>query len=197
MKRLALLAVIAVFVLVGCGGGGGGGGGGSICPSIYNGTYTGQFIYEYQTTAIPPQTVTGNFQLTVQLSCVGIANGIIAHFVTSATNSDPYFGCQGGCSLSPNSGSFFNLPEHPPTTPSNPSERGEGLAIQFPNKTLLVTSNFAGNLNVSADGRHLSNSLDPSIENSTWGAESLSLPPKYFLPDAINIKYKSWSLTKN
>jgi hypothetical protein len=152
---LVAMTMVAVVVLIGCGGGGGDGGddGGSTCPSIYNGTYSGQFLYEYQTTAIPPQTVTGSLQLTVQLSCVGIAKGYIAHTVTSATNSDPYFECQGGC-IPTFGASVFNLPENPPTTPSNPSQLGEGLAIQFPNKTLLATDNRLGALSVSADGRH-------------------------------------------
>lgn len=199
MKKFTFI-ILASF-LIGCGGGGGDGGdgGGPVCPSIYNGTYTGQFLYEYQTTAITPQTVTGSFQLTVQLSCKGIINGSILHEVTSAINSDPYFGCQGGCTpISPVGTinlSGFMLPENPPTTPLNPSHVGDGLAITFPNKTLLVTSNTFGEISVSADGKILSSSLDPANPNITWEAGSWSGDD--FLPGAVNIKYKSWSLTKN
>ena len=195
MKRLALLALIAMFVLIGCGGGGGdsGDGGGPVCPSIYNGTYTGQFLYEYQTTAIPPQTVTGSFQLTVQLSCMGIAYGSIAHEVTSATNSDPYFGCQGGCTpISPIGTinlSAFILPENPQTTPLNSLQVGDGLAITFPNKTILAT---VGEISVSADGKILSSS--PANPKYTWVAGNLS--GDSFLPGAVDFNINSWSLTK-
>lgn len=175
--------------------GGGGGGGGVGCPSIYDGNYIGEFKYVYyvkgQDNNYSP--VLGSFQLTLTLKCLATAAGSTVLNVTHAVCSDPNFGCQlGGCS--PITPSVATLPASPPTNSSNPSTAGQGILVMFPNGSSIMTSNGTGNLNVTSDGRTLSNSLDPSLVNSTWVASGGSFPSSSVPPGGPVTQFKSWSL---
>ena len=164
------------------------------CPSVYDGTYIGQFAYDWTTTDSPPSSGTGSFNLTLVLQCLATADGIVTLNITHATASEPYFGCQvGGCT--PNQGSVALLPAAPPTSPSSPSQSGEGVAILFPNGSTLGTENSSGDLNVTSSGATLSNALTGST--STWVAASTASTIAF--PDASRsvTSFKSWSLTKS
>ena len=167
--------------------------GGPGCPSIYEGTYIGQFAYDYTTAGPTPMMGTGSFNLTVTLACIATANGTVTLQITHANASDPYFGC-GVSGCTPSQASVATLPDSPPTTPSNASKSGEGISISFPNGTILGTENGVANLNVTTEGRTLSNALSGS--SSTWSA--VSLGGTVFPNDGRTItNYKSWSLTKS
>jgi hypothetical protein len=162
--------------------------------SPYEGTYIGIFSYQYETYATettPAKTVSGGFRLTITLSDPITANGLTVLQITHASCSDPYFGAQMGCT--PNFGSVATLPADPPTSPSNPSQAGMGIAILFPNGATLGTTNSPGAPSVSYGGRTISNSLDTAIQNNTWVAASLS--GNAFMPEASALKFKSWSLS--
>ncbi len=163
------------------------------CPSPFDGKYIGQFEYEYEAgdPANPPlTTVQDAVQVTVDLECITDFQGMATLNVTHVIASHPYFGCQiGGCT--PISPSVAILPSELPVSTGSPS--GSGLVIMFPNGTNLGTTNGVGALRISSDGRTISNSLDPTYENSTW------LPCcDAFPPDAQGVvRYKSWILTKS
>jgi hypothetical protein len=163
--------------------------------SVYEGTYIGIFTYEYEEygdNSNPPKTVTGGFRLTITLSSPITAGGLTVLQITHASCSDPFFGCQMGCT--PNYPSVATLPADPPTTPLHPSAAGMGIAIFFPNGATLGTANSAGALSVSFEGRTISNSLDPAIQNGTWVVVNMTTGTT-FLPEASSIKFKSWSLS--
>jgi len=160
--------------------------------SVYEGTYIGIFTYQYEDYSNPPKTVSGGFRLTITLSNPITSGGLTVLQITHASCSDPYFGCQMGCT--PNFPSVATLPADPPTTPLHPSTAGMGIAIIFPNGATLGTTNYAGALSVSYGGRTLSNSLDPAIQNSTWVVANLTTGTM-FLPQSSSIKFKSWSLS--
>jgi hypothetical protein len=158
--------------------------------SVYADTYGGIFAYSYEDDSNPPKTIPGGFRLTIKLADAGTIGGETMFKITYARCSDPYFGCQMGCT--PNEGSFVLLPAEPPTSPSNPSAEAMGIHIIFPNGTILYTDPRAGALSVSYSGMVLSNSLDPEIQNETWVALGAN---QYFLPHATKIRYTSWSLS--
>ena len=140
----------------------------------------------------PPKTVSGGFRLTITLSNPITTGGITVLQITHAVCSDPFFGAQMGCT--PNFPSVATLPADPPTTPLHPSEAGMGIAIFFPNGATLATTNFEGSLSVSYEGRTISNSLDPAIQNNTWVTTNPTTGAE-FLPQAMTIRFKSWSLS--
>lgn len=73
---------------------------------------------------------------------------------------------------------------------------GFGIMITFPNESVLGTSNYAGEMHMSSDGRIISNSL--GITDS-WGAVSL-IGPGYetvYLPVYHDIIEKTWAFTKS
>lgn len=176
-----------------------GGGGGTLgCPSVYDGTYMGQFVYVYYNKGVDGiySPVQGGFQLTLTLKCLATANGSTALQVTSANCSDPNFGCQvSGCT--PLFGSAAALPGSPPTTPFNSSQAGQGIAILFPSGASITTQNSAGALNVTTGGRILSNSLDPGIKNNTWVGIGGNFPSSSVPPGGPVTQFKSWSLVKS
>jgi Putative Ig domain len=176
-----------------------GGGGGTVgCPSVYDGTYLGQFVYVYYNKGADGNylPVQGSFQLTLTLKCTATAIGTTVLQVTSANCSDPNFGCQvSGCT--PLFGSVATLPASPPTTPFNSSQSGQGLVIFFPNGASILTQNSAGALNVTTGGRILSNSLDPSIKNNTWVGDGGNFPSSSVPPGGPVTQFKSWSLVQS
>lgn len=166
--------------------------GGVGCPSIYDGSYFGQFVYTSET-GDPPVSSTSSFNLTVELECLSVTSAAATLVVTHATASHAYFGCGvGGCT--PKTGSVALLPAEPPANPSNPSGTGHGLIVYFPNGVVLGTENSAGALTVTSDGRTLSSALDST---RTWSAVSLS-QATVFPNDASTVKSQdSWTLTKS
>lgn len=175
-------------------GGGGSGSGG--CTSPYNGKYIGTFSYTYYVKGQDDiyNPVTSSLQLTLTLKCIASAGGTTVLNITKAVCSDPNFGCQvGGCV--PVTPSMATLPADPPTNSSNPSASGQGLIIFFPDGSTIGTANSAGGLNVSSDGRTLSNSLDPSFKNTTWAASGGNFPSGSTPPGGPITEFKSWSLS--
>jgi hypothetical protein len=175
--------------------GGGGGGGNPIGCDAYVGTYIGQFKYEYyqQQQDETWKAIPSAIQLTLRFECLASAGGATVLNITHAVCSDANFGCQvGGCT--PVTPSMAMFPDDPPANSSNPSPSGHGITLFFPNGATLGTANAAGNLNVSSDGRTLSNSLDPSIQDHTWvaiaGDFAKSVPE-----GGPTAKWKSWILT--
>lgn len=184
---------------VGISGGGGSAGsvvtGGTGCPSPYEGTYIGQFAYDWVTTGAMPTMGTSSFNLTVTLACVAAAGGTATLTVTHANASDGYFGCTvSGCT--PLQGSVATLPSSPPTTPSSASQSGQGIIVLFPNGSSLATENSVGDLNVTSGGQILSNAISGST--STWSAVNLN-GATAFPNDASRsvVSFKSWSLSKS
>ncbi len=167
------------------------------CPSMYDGTYFGQFTYEWESGSPDDenrQVITDSVAVNITFECVATAAGSTVLFVTKVVADDPFFGCQmDGCT--PLMGSVGTFPEEAPTSPSNVSQNGHGIAILFPNGTSLATTNSAGSLSVSMDGRTLSNSLAPEIINQTWVAGS-GFPPAQQDGTPLT-KFKSWSLSKS
>jgi hypothetical protein len=182
-------------------------GNGVLAPSIYEGTYIGQFNakyhYIYSDSHGQSVRVDGNksFNITIELkTIVAGVNGTDVLFVTKATCSDPFFGAQFGVVPDPSTS---------PVTLPNPiqnisTQSGQGILITFPSGATLGTWNAVGALHVSSDGRLLSNSLDPSIATSTWLANKGG--QDYFLvsvPDAAAhgttvIQDKlTWAFTKS
>lgn len=160
--------------------------------SVYEGTYTGIFAYEYEDFSNPPKTITGGFRLRVTLSQPITASGVTVLQITHTDCSDAYFGAQFGCT--PNYPSIATLPADPPTSPGHPSEAGMGIVIFFPNGATLATTNTPGALNVSYEGMILSNSLDTSIQGHTWITTNPKTDTQY-LPQTSTIRFKSWSLS--
>ncbi len=78
-----------------------------------------------------------------------------------------------------------------------------GIVILFPNGASLGTANGTGELNVTSDGRILSNSLDPATQNNTWVALAPITPANlngsFPVPGLVGdeLKAKSWRLTKS
>lgn len=143
---------------------------GIVAPSIYEGTYIGQFNakyhYEYSDSKGQSVRVDGSesFNITIELKTIvaGIT-GTDTLTVTKATCSDPFFGAQFG--VVPTSPSVATLPN---PIQNISTQSGQGIQIFFPNGATLGTWNDVGALHVSGDGRLLSNSLDPSIATFSW-----------------------------
>lgn len=173
---------------------------GILGKSVYDGTYIGMFTYEYQEhrPGGEGEWITDGFRLTVTFKHIATALGITTLEITKVVCSDPHFGT-GLAGITPSVGSVATLPAEPPTTPMNPSQAGMGIAILFPNGAALLTSNRAGALRVSSDGRTLSNSLDPGIQDETWVAGTPQGPLYSGDPSGVYRLYnfKSWSLTKS
>jgi hypothetical protein len=163
------------------------------CPSVFDGTYIGQFEYEYEEgdPMDPPLTRRQEaVQVTIELECITDFQGMATLNVTHVTASHPFFGCQvGGCT--PVSPSIAILPSELPVSIGSPV--GSGVQIRFPNGTSLGTANGEGGLSISSDGRTISSSLDPAFENGTWVACCNGFPPEA----VYGTKYKSWILTKS
>lgn len=176
--------------------------------SVYDGTYIGMFVYEYAEqwydesgSLRSGEWITAGFRLTVTLESIATAGGVTTLNITSITCSDPNFGT-GLTGITPTLGSVM-LPADPPTTPMSPSQSGMGIVIIFPNGTTLATANSVGALSVGFEGRTLSNSLDPDIQDNTWVAQLAPkgpFSPGEFVGERFVhylYKFKSWSLTKS
>jgi hypothetical protein len=143
---------------------------GIVAPSIYEGTYIGQFNAKYHYIYSDSQgqsiRVDGNksFNITIELkTLVAGVNATDVLTVTKVTCSDPFFAAQFG--VVPNSPSVATLP-NPIQNVS--TQAGQGIQIFFPNGATLGTWNDVGAVHVSSDGHLLSNSLDPSIATFAW-----------------------------
>ncbi len=177
--------------------------------SVYDGTYTGTFTYEYQEEKPDAEGrfvwgpwIAARFTLTVTLRSLApdvvfrqAGATSVALPITHVVVSDPDFGA-GASGIAPLFGSAATLPLDLPTTPLNPSLAGMGMVILFPNGATLLTENRAGALSVGFDGRTLSNSLDPGIQGRTWIADTPQGPVGPPNPSGFsrNYKYTSWRL---
>jgi hypothetical protein len=175
-------------------------------PSIYEGTYIGQFNskyhYEYSDTHGQLVRVDGSrsFNITIELKTLSAGvGGADVLTVTKATCSDPFFGAQFG--VVPQSPSPATLP-NPIQNISN--QPGEGILISFPNGAVLGTWNAVGALHVSSDARLLSNSLDPSITTFAWQANkgaqdyfAASVPEAAAHGTIVIVDKLTWAFTKS
>ncbi|HEY91991.1 MAG TPA: Ig-like domain-containing protein [Dehalococcoidia bacterium] len=173
--------------------------------SVYDGTYIGMFTYEYQEHKpdgkgnwVEGEWITDVFRLTVTFKHIATVSGITTLEITEVICSDASFGT-GLAGITPSFGSVAVMPAEPPTTPINPSQDGMGVAVLFPDGASLLTENRAGALHVSSDGRTLSNSLDPGIQDKTWVAVTTQGPLYSGDPSGVyyTYKFKSWSLTRS
>jgi hypothetical protein len=183
-------------------------GNGVFAPSIYEGTYFGQFNakyhYEYLDSTQQTVRVNGNksFNVTIEFKTLAAGvNNLDALSITKVTCSDPYFGAQGG--VVPLEGSAAALPN---PTENTSTQAGEGIVILLPNGASLVTNNNIGSLHVSSDARLLSNSLDPAIATSAWlagnvnGAQdylSFSVPEAAAHGTSVVPDQLTWALTRS
>lgn len=175
----------------------------------YEGKYSGFFLYTYYVNtytndgywqAGPEQE--GKFELTIKLDYIAKADGTVALYVTYARCDDPYFGCVMGCTLENTSASAAALPSERPANDMNPSQAGHGIAIEFPNGTVLATSNNAGDLSVLGYTNvaiTLSNNLDLTI---SWFANDLNGSNQFPQGDWSDTRYPvitsaSWKLVKS
>ncbi|MBI4188700.1 MAG: hypothetical protein HY529_05800 [Chloroflexi bacterium] len=175
--------------------------------SIYDGTYTGTFNYEYQVYRTNEKgdgwvAVSGwipaSFSLTVTLTYKSISSGMVNLDITKITCSDPAFGT-GPDGITP-----VDIPSQPrivklPLSTPATHEIG-GFEIYFPNGARLRTPETSNDLSVSSGGQTLSGStwqaittqgplLNPSLWYDTAGQ-------KERLETFNDHKFKSWSLTK-
>jgi len=170
-------------------------------------TITSQFVITIAgvpATEVAPPTGTepvippASFRLTLTFKHIATVDGMTSLEITEVTCSDASFGT-GLAGITPSFGSVAVMPAEPPTTPMKPSQDGMGVAILFPNGASLLTENRAGALHVSSDGRTLSNSLDPGIQDKTWVAVTTQGPLYSGDPSGVyrTYKFKSWSLTRS
>jgi hypothetical protein len=174
----------------------GGGGTTGNCTSPYNGTYIGEFKYVYYVKGQDGNysPVEAGLQLTLKWKCLATAAGSTVMTITKAVCSDANFNCQvGGCV--PVTPSVATLPANLPVNPSNPSTAGQGIVIFFPNGTQIMTTNGAGAMYVTTDGRTISNSLSPEFQDNTWLATGGNFPSGSVPPGGPVTKFKSWTLT--
>jgi hypothetical protein len=182
---------------------------GIVAPSIYEGTYIGQFNAKYHYIYFDSHgqsvRVDGNksFNITIELrTLVAGVNGTDVLIVTKATCSDPFFGAQFGVVPDPNSTATLPNPIQNIST-----QAGQGINIMFSpggGGPTLGTWNDVGALHVSSDGRLLSNSLDPSIATFAWlalnGAQSylaFSVPEAAAHGTTVIEDKLTWALTKS
>ncbi len=172
--------------------------------SIYEGTYTGTFAYEYRETWTDMTTVTmgrkngpwiaANLTLTLTLETEGTYGGTDSLDITNVSVSDPSFGT-GLAGIVPNrNGTGVRLR----ADPMKPSLSQDGFMITFPNGAYINTNYGAGGVLMSFDGKTLSNGLAPSQPDVTW--EAIKTPSGHFrgwgADPVYEVNFKSWSLTK-
>lgn len=181
--------------------------------SPYEGTYMGMFQYTVRGTKDDGSefTLSSGFRLTAELAAGGTAPGPTGWTMqlVRVQASDPFFGCEMGCV--PASAGVL-LPAEPPTTPSRPSEWGQGLTIEFPNGSFLQTNaGGTGYVHVTTDARTVSNDLSVpagdrwqalvSTASQDWSDDVISGRPAFHADDCPNgcgsIGFDSWSLTRS
>lgn len=198
------------------------------CPSVYDGTYIGIFEADYKyykpdpTAYTPPPPSSGSIaiRVTLKLECRGVAQSPdgprASLLITHAIVSHPYFECTTGCEpKNAEDASTFVGPADPPTTPSNPSKRDEGLLLRFPNGAFIYTSGYNrdGEMFVGSGAGVISNSQALKDPSEAWGqlgdreneqGEPIQLldwhikqthGPEYIYTCCHS--FKSWSLTKS
>jgi hypothetical protein len=181
--------------------------------SIYDGTYSGMFNYEYQKRSNLDENwsqetgvwIPSAFMLTLTFKTAEVTAEYISLEITNVICSDQNFGTGlSGVTPVTDSDTWVYLPAIIPTAPLNPSKAYMGINIKFLNYALLQAPTLTlsgdasqGFLSVSSDGRVLSNSLDPAIQDWTWLA---STPSGIFLTPSgwgyYLFQFKSWTLTK-
>jgi hypothetical protein len=169
--------------------------------SIYEGTYTGTFNYEYQKNG-QGGWIPASFDLTFTLEGESEINGRAYPYVTYVKCSDPAFGAVDGvepvASLS-----SVEFKANPPATPEvRLSDHNEAIIIRFPNTAYIeIPANAGGSLSgrflIRSDGKAMYSS--PDYPDDLWYAVTGSWPFKgYTAPgeDFYEVNYESWSLTK-
>jgi len=172
----------------------------NVGQSIYAGTYSGTFNYEYQKNGEGPW-IPGSLDLTFTLKDVNAVGGRQLMAVTYAKCSDPNFGAVGGVMPS-GSLSSAEFKANPSSTGERLSDIDEAVIIRFPNTAYIeFPANAGGNLAskflISADGKTMHSSSDHP--DDAWYAVDGAAPFKgYTAPgtDFYDVHYQSWSLTK-
>jgi hypothetical protein len=157
--------------------------------NIYDGTYSGQFVWE--TVNSNGATTPHSLDITLKLQYFVKTNGSAIYKVTHIQCTEPGFGATS--ELVPADDTTVALPVSPPTTVVDPSKEGEGISIVFPNGSTLVTTCTEGAMRVTTDGALvLQNSASSAIQNATWLA---SASTGTFHASEVR-RFKSWILTK-
>jgi len=178
--------------------------------SIYDGTYTGTFYYEYQKNeydkdgwAVPGEWIPASFDLSITLK--GGATdvyGMMSVGIVNVQCSDPVFGT-GANGVEPDRMSAVYLLANPPSTPAvRTNNWRELIIITFPNGADIIIPAFAGTgiagkFLARSDGQAMYSS--PDYPDDMWSASASSGPFRVNPPigqDFYNVKSKSWSLTK-
>jgi len=173
--------------------------------SIYDGTYTGTFYYQYP--ADPHvaykdlRWIRASFTLTITLETIDINNnnGQVYLVITNIDGSGPSFGTGIPANTSEPGGSRANLPIDPSTMLMKSTTYG--FKVCFTNCDLLFVGLTDGDLFVSSDGRTLSNSpssTGTAVKSGPWYPTPWPPSGPFSLENfgAAGARSESWSLTK-
>ena len=185
--------------------------------SVYDGTYSGTFNYEYRDSYYVAgsdekqftEWKEGSFELTVTFKTryAPNPNDPEAHVsldITNAFSTDPNFGTEGS-GVNP-SGSFTDESASLPVDPAKQDAKYAYLVLAFPNNARIEAKE--GAIKVSSDGKTLSN--DPNWVSPctgtpclAWEAKTPQGPLSPGTPTAESgvwmtrhYAFKNWSLTK-
>jgi hypothetical protein len=168
--------------------------------SMYDGTYSGTFNYEYRVirgNGIGPW-IPGSFDLTITLKDINAIGGRQYMAVTYAKCSDPDFGAVGGVTPS-GTLSSVEFQANPPSG-ERLNDQNEAIIVRFPNTAYIeIPANagggYAGKFLISSSGLRYS----ADYPDEAWYAQTGQKPFKgYTAPgeEYYEVQYGSWSLTK-
>lgn len=180
----------------------------NVGKSIYTGTYTGTFNYEYQENKYvngeleKGPWIPASFTLTITLEGESAFNGRAYPYITYVKCSDPVFGATDGVKPVASLSSVEFLANPPKTPEVRLSDHNEAIIVKFPNTDYIeIPANAGGSLSgrflISSDGKEMYSS--PDYPDDMWYAVAGSGPFKgYYSPgeNFYEVKYESWSLIK-
>lgn len=172
----------------------------NIGKSIYEGTYSGTFNYEYHVIRdndIGPW-ISDSFELTITLKDVNTIGGRQYMAVTYAKCSDPNFDAVGGVTPS-GTLSSAEFQANPPSG-ERLSDQNEAIIVRFPNTAYIeIPANagggYAGKFLISSNGLRYSS----DYPDSAWYAQTGKKPFKgYSSPgeEYYELNYLNWNLAK-
>jgi hypothetical protein len=177
-------------------------------PKIYEGTYSGDFNYEYTRITydsngneVRGPLTPASFTLTITMAEENDLYGRAYPIITYVKCSDPIFGATGG--VKPQGGmTSVEFKANPPASPAvRLSDHNEAILITFPNgNKLIIPANAGGSLSgrfmIASDGKSMYSS--PDYPDDLWSAVSgegpftaINQPGQYY-----ETNYGSWKLTK-
>jgi hypothetical protein len=176
---------------------------------IYEGTYSGDFNYEYTHITydrsgkeLRGPLTPGYFTLTITLAEENDLYGRAYPIITYVKCSDPVFGAVSG--VKPQGGmTSVEFLANPPASPAvRLSDHNEAILITFPNgNKLIIPANAGGSLSgrfmVTSDGKSMYSS--PEYPDDLWYAVTGEGPLRAITlngEDYYEVNYGSWKLTK-